>query len=191
MSDTGSTGSSDAAAVPTDGDTQQGATGTTDQQPPPDTGDSTDWKALAEQAQRDAERWKTHARKHEDRAKANADAASKAKTVEEQLAELRKAMSDRDVADVQKAGRLAVSQVHAALAEAGIGRDDVSGLLEHVDPMSLLADGEPDDAAIAKLAKSLTKVAGRTTPDRDQGRKGGDAPVDMNTLIRRAAGIHI
>lgn len=165
-------------------------------QPPrskPDTGDqsgdTTDWKSLAEQHQRDAEKWRTLARKHEDRAKANADAASKAKTVEEQLAELRKAMADRDVADVKRAGRLAMAQVMTSVAEAGLSREDVAPLLEGYDTARLLADGEPDEKAIAKLAASLKKVAGRTTPDRDQGRRGGDAPPDMNTIIRRAAGV--
>jgi len=155
----------------------------------PDTGE-TDWKALAEQAQADAAKWKAQSRKHEDRARTNAEAATKAKTVEQQLDDLRKAMAERDVADVARAGRLALTQVHARLAEAGLARGDVDGLLELVDPMSLLADGEPDDKAIDKLAKSLSRIAGRTTPDRDQGRgRGSGGPVDMNTLIRRQAGV--
>ena len=156
-------------------------------QTPPATGD-VDYKALAEQAKADAERWKAHARKHEERAKANAEAAAGAKTVEQQLEEMRKALAERDVADVTRSGRMAMTQVQARLAEHGFARADVAGLLELVDPVSLLKDGEPDEAAIKKLADSLIKVGGRTTPDPDQGRRGGKAPVDMNSLIRRAAG---
>lgn len=155
----------------------------------PDTGNDTDWKATAERLTRDVERWKGLARKHEGRAKDNADAASKAQTVEEQLAELRKALAERDVVDVERNGRHAMAQVHTRLAEAGLRRDDVTGLLELVEPTQLLRDGEPDAEAIGKLADSLVKVAGRVTPDPDQGRKGGDGPVDMNKLIRRAAGV--
>jgi hypothetical protein len=116
--------------------------------------------------------------------------ASKAKSVEDQLSELRKAMADRDVADMQRNGRLAVAQVQAKLAEAGLSANDMTGLFDLIDPVALLKDGEPDEAAITKLAKSLVRVAGRTTPDRDQGRRGGDGPVDMNQLIRRSVGIN-
>lgn len=140
------------------------------------------------QLEKEAAKWQALARKHESRAKQNADAASKAKTVEEQLADLRRQIADRDIADVQRNGRMAMTQVQAKLAEAGFSRDDVSGLLELIDPVTLLADSEPDDAAIEKLTKSLIKVAGRTTPDLDQGRRGGDAPTDMNAFLRKMAG---
>jgi hypothetical protein len=163
----------------------------------PDTGEQTHWKSLAEQARAEIEQWKALARKHEDRAKRNYEAASKAKeaeskakSVEEQLSELRKAMADRDVADMQRNGRLAVTQVQAKLAEAGLSAADMTGLFDLIDPVALLKDGEPDEAAITKLAKSLVRVAGRTTPDRDQGRRGGDGPVDMNQLVRRSVGIN-
>jgi hypothetical protein len=139
----------------------------------------------------DLEKWKSLARRHEGRAKENAQAAAKAKSVEEQIEELRSQLAERDVADVERNGRLAMTQVHAALAEAGIKKSDVEGLLELVDPTTLLTDGEPNEKAINKLAASLTKVAGKVTPDRDQGRKGGNAPPNMNDIIRRAAGIRI
>lgn len=117
--------------------------------------------------------------------------ASKTKSVEEQLQELRKQLTDREVADVEKNGRLALAQVKAQVIGAGFKAEDVSGLFDHIDPMSLLTDGEPDEKAVEKLAKSLTKVAGRATPDPDQGRRGGGDSSDMNTLIRRAAGVQI
>lgn len=158
---------------------------------PPATGDQTDWKAAAEKAAAEAEKWRTLARKHESRAKDNADAASKAQTVEEQLEGLRKVMADRDIADVKRNERLALTQVKAQVASAGLKPDDVAELLNALDPSVLLTDGEPDEKAIEKLARSITKSLGRASPDPDQGRKGGDGPADMNTLIRRAAGVQI
>lgn len=152
-----------------------------------DTEQSINWQALAKKAQADSDRWKSLARKHEDRAKTNAEAASKAKTVEEQLAELNKKLTERDAADLTRSGRLAVTQVQANLASSGFKPDDVAGLLDLIDPSVLLTDGEPDKAAIDKLTKSLIKVGGRVTPDPDQGRKGGTG-TDMNSVIRRAAG---
>ena len=155
-----------------------------------DTGsDDKDWRAEAARLEKDLQKWQSMARKHEGRAKQNADAAAKAKSVEDQIADLRAQLAERDVAEVERSGRLALAQVHTRLAEAGIKRDDVAGLLELVDPTVLLKDGQPNDDAIGKLADSLTKVAGRITPDHDQGRKGGSAPPNMNDLIRRAAGI--
>jgi hypothetical protein len=147
-----------------------------------DTEDTTDWKA-------EAEKWKTQARKHESRAKENADAARAKKTVEQQLEELRGQLSERDKRELEKNGRLALAQLNTRIAEAGINRDDVAGVLKRIKPADLLADGEPDEGAIAELADSLKKITGRATPDPDQGRKGGKAPMDMNQLIRRAAGV--
>jgi hypothetical protein len=115
--------------------------------------------------------------------------AAQAKTVEQQLEELRTQLGDRDKRDLERNGRLAVAQLNTRLAEAGIKGEDVAGLVKRLSPADLLVDGEPDDKAIAELAESLVKVAGRATPDPDQGKKGGKAPLDMNQLIRRAAGI--
>lgn len=156
---------------------------------PPAVTDGTDYKALAAAAAAETEKWKGLARKHEDRAKANAEAAAGAKTVEQQLEEMRKVIADRDVADVSRSGRMAMTTVQAQLAGQGFSPDDVAGLLEQIDPVRLLKDGEPDDGAIKKLVESLIKVGGRTTPDRDQGQRGGNGPLDMNALIRRRAGV--
>lgn len=144
--------------------------------------DEPDWKA-------EAEKWKGLARKHEDRARQNAQAATKARTVEQQLEELRSQLAERDQREQERSGRLAMAQLDAQLAKAGIERDDVAGLLKRIKATDLLKDGEPDESAIGELAESLKKIAGRATPDPDQGAKGGKAPLDMNQLIRRAAGI--
>ncbi|PRX95579.1 hypothetical protein [Allonocardiopsis opalescens] len=131
-----------------------------------------------------------HARTWEARAKENKGAADAAKTLEQQLAEMREQMQQREQADAERAGRMAMTQVKALLAERGIKADDAAPLLEHVDPARLLDAGDVDDKAVARLAESLTRVAGRATPDPDQGRRGGAAPADMNSLIRQAAGRH-
>jgi hypothetical protein len=141
--------------------------------------DGTDWAA-------EAKKWRSLARKHEANAKAN---TRQAQTVEQQVEELRSQLAERDKRDEERNARLAMAKLDTQLAQAGIKREDVDGLLKRIKGTDLLADGEPDDAAIGELAGSLLKVAGRATPDPDQGLKGGKAPLDMNQLIRRAAGI--
>jgi hypothetical protein len=181
-----------------DEDVNDAADGDVDDEPQTDQPQSSDtdkgsdgknWEAEVQRLNKEAEKWRSLARKHEGRAKENADAAAKAKSVEDQIAELRSQLAERDVADVERNGRMAMTQVHAALAEAGIKKADAAGFLELVDPTTLLTDGQPDEKAIGKLAESVKKLAGRVTPDFDQGRKGGTAPPNMNDLIRRAAGV--
>lgn len=115
-------------------------------------------------------------------------AANQSKTLEERLTAAEKVIAERDVRDIERNGRLALSQVKAKLAEEGFSASDADGLLEQIDPARLLTNGEPDVKSIEKLATSLSKFAGRTTPDRDQGQRGGDASPGMNQIIRRAAG---
>jgi uncharacterized membrane protein YqiK len=184
MADEGDNGTAD------DGDDDEGQQTDTAQDTGADTG-SDDTKTQLAALKADLDKWKSLARRHEGRAKENAQAAAKAKTVEDQIAELRSQLAERDVADVERNGRMAMTQVHAALAEAGIKKADAAEFLDLVDPTILLTDGQPDDKAIGKLADSVKKLAGRITPDYDQGRKGGTAPPNMNDLIRRAAGIRI
>jgi hypothetical protein len=197
MADEGNNSASDTVGDAEDNEAQQLLADATDQDSDSgagsgsDTGPDKETAAELARLKADLDKWKSLARRHEGRAKENAQAAAKAKSVEEQIEELRSQIAERDITDVERNGRLAMTQVHAALAEAGIKKSDVEGLLELVDPTTLLADGEPNDKAINKLAASLTKVAGKVTPDRDQGRKGGNAPPNMNDIIRRAAGIRI
>lgn len=147
--------------------------------------DSQDWKAEAERLAAELKKWQHTARRNEQSAK-NAQ-----KSVQDQLADLRRQIEERDEAYTEANAKRAMSQVHTRLATAGIKPEDVKGLLGRIDARNLLKDGQPDDDAINDLATSLTKVAGRVTPDHDQGRKGGSAPPNMNDLIRRAAGVRI
>jgi hypothetical protein len=113
------------------------------------------------------------------------------KSDKERLAELEQAISSAENDRLQERAFSALTQVQLRLAEAGIKSEDVAGLIELVDSTALLKDGKPHGETIKKFADSLIKVASRATPDPDQGRNGGGAPVDMNTLIRRAAGVQI
>lgn len=122
----------------------------------------------------------------EQRAKDNYEGSQRAQTLEQQMEELRGQIADRDVRDVERNCRMAMTQVNAGIAESGIKPKDVADLLEHVDPMRLLKDGEPDDDAIAKVVKSISRAGGRSAPDNDQGQRGGK-PTDMNALLRNFA----
>jgi hypothetical protein len=150
---------------------------------------SSDLEARLAAVVADRDKWKAQARKHEGRARDNAAAATQAQTLEQQIQEMRQALADRDVRDVERNQRLAMTRVEARIAEAGVKPGDVADLLALVDPLRLLADGEPDDDAIAKVASSIARTGGRPAPDSDQGKGNGAVPANMNDLIRRAAGI--
>lgn len=150
-----------------------------------------DWKAFADEvglSPADVRKKLGHARTWEDRAKANKGAVEEKATLQQQLEKLRSDLADRDQRDIERAGRLAMSQVRSGLAEAGIKADDVKDLLDEFDPTRLLKDGEPNDEAIGRIVGALRRTAGRPSPDPDQGKRGDSAPNDMNALIRRAAG---
>lgn len=120
-----------------------------------------------------------------DLAKARENAS---KPLQQQLDELTKKLSDRQTADVERNGKLALSQVYSQLAEAGVKKSDVEGLLKRFDAKALLKDGEPDDAAIAEFAKDLARTAGQIPPDLDQGQGGsGSSPQTMGDFMRQMA----
>lgn len=151
-----------------------------------------DWKSFAEESGLSVAELKKkldHARTWEQRAKDNKGAADQAQTLQQQLDEMKQSLSERDQKDVERAEKLAVTQVRSALSDAGVKADDVKDLLDEINPKRLLKDGEPDDKAIARVVAALRKAAGRPTADQDQGKRGGAAPGDMNALIRRAAGV--
>lgn len=150
--------------------------------------DADDWKAFATEvglSPAEVKKKLGHARTWEDRATKNVDAAKKLPTVEQQLEQLKQQMSERDARDVDRAGRMAMTQIRSGLAEAGLRADDVKDLLAEIDPKRLLKDGDPDDEAINRVVGALCRTAGRPTADPDQGRgDGGTAGTDMNSLFR-------
>ena len=129
-----------------------------------------------------------NAPKWEKRARENHERAQKTGTLEQQLDKLRGDLTERDKRDIERSGRLAMTQVREQLAGHGINPDDVAAILKRVKATDLLKDGEPDEDAISELAGSLLKVTGRAAPDPDQGKRGGEKAESMDSFIRRQAG---
>lgn len=152
-----------------------------------DSGGADDLQRQIDELTAERDKWKSQSRKHETQAKQNANDAKAKQTVEEQLAALQEQMSARDAADVADKAELAGERLQAKLVRGGLSDDDATTLVGTIDVYRLLEEGKPDQGAIDKTAKSLLKVGTRQTPDRDQGRKGGDAPPSMSDMIRGAA----
>lgn len=127
-------------------------------------------------------KWKAQARKHEERAKANAAAAKELEKLREQ------SMTDQEraVEEARKAARSeALAEVGSARVEdavrvAAAGRPvDVDALLEGLDRSRFLnEDGQPDRDAIAAWVDRIAP-ASETTPAR----------VDLGQGARRSAAL--
>lgn len=197
MSESGTGASTNGGQQGTTTDTSTGgaATGTgaaTTSSTSTDDWGADEWKSFAKESGLSVAELKkqlSHARTWEDRAKANKTAADQLPTLQQQLDDMKQTLTDRDLRDVERAGKLAVTQVRSALSDAGVKAEDVKELLDEIDPSRLLKDGEPDEKAIERIVGALRKAAGRPTPDQDQGKRSSTAPTDMNALIRRAAGV--
>lgn len=146
----------------------------TDDPKPPGPPKETDWKA-------EAEKYKSLARKHEDRAKANNSAAKELATLREQ------GMTDieRQVEEAKKATRT------ETLAEVGQSRagdairfsigdrlkdDEVDSLLDDLNLGRFLTeDGQVDKAKVATYVARVAPAApGRQFPDLGQGAGNGN-----------------
>lgn len=144
----------------------------------PDKGAEPDWKA-------EAEKWKSLARKHEERAKDNATAA-------EELAKLREAaMSDQEkaVAAARDEGRKsAVAEMSERLARLelkAVAKDRLpAGLLDAIDIKRFITDdGDADTAAIAKFVEDNAVKADTgkpPVPDFGGGKRGADPTPALN-----------
>ncbi len=122
------------------------------------------------------------------------------KAAERELANLRKAaMSDQEraVAEARTAGATEAARAAAprlvraefrAAAAGQVDRQTLDAYLEDVDLTKFIGDdGEPDLKAIAKR---IERLGGGRPADFDGGaRSTAAAPTDMNSLIRRAAGV--
>lgn len=136
--------------------------------------------------------WKAEARKWEQRAKENKQAAA-------ELEKQRKASmteADRAVAEAEERGRtsaaqeygkrLATSEIRAVAADAGA---DMAGVFDYLDLSRFVGeDGEPDEKAIKAFVDGLPKKESGP-PSFDGGtRTPPPAPQGMTGLIRKAAG---
>lgn len=144
---------------------------------PPDTG-TTDGPTVDHAAE--AEKWKAQARKHEDRAKANATAAKELENLKlasmgetEKAVEAGKAEA-RTAALAEVGGKL----VAAEFKVAANGRIDVDTLLSGLDTSKFLTeDGDPDTDAITAW---VDKVA----PAENQAPAGFPPPPDLGQGVR-------
>lgn len=134
-------------------------------------GDGQDMTVEQLLADREAElaKWKAQARKHEERAKANAAAAKQLEEVKRQgLSDAEKAIAEaRDQAKAEAArefgGKLAVEAIRGAARDRVA---DVDALIDGIDPTKFLGDdGEPDRDRIAEwVDKVAPKVEQEEKP---------------------------
>jgi hypothetical protein len=171
--------------VPTEEPQVEGATPDTDDGPK-------DWEA-------EASRWKSLARKHEERAKANRVAADRL----EQLEKERMTAEERTRVEAFEGGRaaertalterLVAAEFKAAAAIAGKDVSTVTGLLEDLNVAKFLtAEGDVDTeritarvSALPVAAPASTEPAAPRIPDLGQGRRA-PAPVNAAEEMARA-----
>lgn len=157
----------------------------------PDTDEPKDWKAEAERA-------KAHARKWEERAKANKVAADRLEQLErERMTDEEKARTEafeggRAAERTALTERLVAAEFKAAAALAGRDVQAVAGLLEDLNVQRFLtADGEVDTERITArvtalpVAADTQEPAAPRLPDLGQGRRS-PAPVNQAEEMARA-----
>lgn len=143
--------------------------------------------------QPDTTDWKAEARKWEQRAKENRQAAA-------ELEKARKAQmteAERAIADAEKRGAQTAAQQYAqrlvrseftALARGRNPEYDVAAVLDDLNLARYVSeDGEPDGKALAAAVDRLVPAPERNprpTGNADLGSRGSDRPHDMNALIR-------
>jgi hypothetical protein len=162
-----------------------GTDATPEADPPPaetDT-DTTDWKA-------EAEKFKTLARKHEDRAKANASAAKELEQVkqasmsdQEKAVELAKAQARAEVL-MEVASERVADAVRLAAANRPV---DVDALLDGLDRTRFVTDeGVPDVEAITAWVDRIAPKPADGFPPADLGqgsRTGSQTPLGSDPLL--------
>lgn len=143
---------------------------------PPDTGGDTDWKA-------EAEKWQGLARKHEERAKANAAAARERDELKRSsMTEQERAVDEaRAAARTEVMAEVAETRVDDAVRAAAAGRTvDIEALLEGLDRRKFVGDdAQPDRKAITEWLDRVAP-AGRTVTDLGQGARGGRNNTALN-----------
>jgi hypothetical protein len=148
----------------------------------------------------EVEKWKAQARKHEDRAKANAAAATELEKVRaESMTEMERAIAaarDEAASETRKTygSRLVDAEVKAAVKGTSL---DVDALLDGLDRTRFLnEDGEPDTDSITawveRLAPKGTDDQQTLTVDLGQGQRGTVPALNSSQLqkdLERALGV--
>lgn len=155
------------------------------QEPQPDT-------PATEQPKADDTDWKAEARKWEQRAKENKQAAAELeKQRQASMTEAERAVAEaeqrgRSAAATDFGKRLATSTIRATAAEAGA---DLAGVFDYLDLSRFVGDdGEPDDKAIKAFVTGLPKKDAGTPAFDGGSRSPAPAPQGMSQIIRKAAG---
>lgn len=142
----------------------------------------------------EVEKWKSLARKHEEKAKANADAAKELEKVRQQsMTETEKAVSEafakgRSEGLSEGGAKVARAEVRAAAA-GRLDADQVATLLDGLNLAAFLGDdGEVDQA---KVAAFIDGIAPKPDPDKPaafpdlgQGVRGSEVPLGSDALGR-------
>lgn len=140
----------------------------------------------------EVEKWKSQARKHEDRAKANAAAAKeleqfrKASMTEQERAVAEAKVVGRQEALVEVGGRLAAAEVRVAAA-GRLDSDQLATLLDGIDLARFLTDdGEVDTAKVATFVDGIAPkpTDGTGIPlDLGQGARGPGVALNSDPLL--------
>lgn len=157
-------------------------------------------EANQESAAEGTDHWKSQARDWEKKAKADERAR---RVAENELKKLREqgmsdaekaiekarseALAEGEKAAMSKVGRaLVAAEARAALAGR---RDDADDLIEDLDIAKFLTeDGQPDKARLKAWAERVAPKQ-TATPDLGLGRREAAKSTDMDSLIRRRAGV--
>lgn len=134
----------------------------------------------------EVEKWKAHARKNEERAKANAAAAKKLREVErDAMSEQERAVDEARTAAEQEAARKYGSRIVAAeVRAAAAGREiDVDALLDAVDPARFLTeDGDVNQDAISQWVDRIAPAREVETPKEPAWQNFGQAATGAPAL---------
>lgn len=121
------------------------------------TDDTTDWKALAEKAQADADKWKILSRKNENDLKTERDKAKTATMSADDKATAEAEQRGRQTAAVEYGKKLAAAEFKAAAATAGLDLTEIAG---DINTDKFVDDkGDVDEAAIKAAVKRFAKLA--------------------------------
>lgn len=156
----------------------------TEPTPTPTAETEVDWQA-------EVDKWKSAARKHEDRAKANYQAAKELDALKaSQLTDTEKAVTEaeargRGAAVLEYGQRLAAAELKAALT--GLIADP-SGVIEDLNLAKFVTDtGDVDAEAVTALRDKYAQLAKpAAAPNLHQGRQGQPAERDIAAEISAA-----